>query len=132
MTRSELLDKAMNTTWKKIEGLEPGSKERKFMEETFCKLVELDIRGTEVEYNEYAQEQRIDADKEAKAAEIKLKMEQFKEDRKWRFVPSADAVLITTIFALMTLILYVIEGKGVIAPKSAKVLEKMLRFVRIG
>lgn len=132
MTRTELLDKAMNETWKKIEKLEPGSKERKFMEETFCKLVELDIRGTEVEYNEYAQEQRIDADKEAKAAEIRLKMKQFEEDHKWKFIPSADAVLITTVFALMTLILYVIEGKGIIAPKAAKVLEKMLRFVRIG
>lgn len=132
MNREELLDKAMNATWEEIEKLTPGSKERKFMEETFCKLVELEEIGRKNDYDSYYQNLKIETDERIKLEEIRMKMEQWKSDRKRSWLPSADAILITTIFSLMTLILYVIEGKGIIAPKAAKTLEKLLRFVRIG
>ena len=131
MERTELLKEAMNVTWEKIQKLEPGTKERKFMEETFCKMVELSINETKVEYDEYAREQEIDANKEAKAAELRLKIEQFKEEKRRSWIPSADAILLSAIFTLMTLILYVIEGKGVIAPKALRTLEKLTKFMRI-
>lgn len=131
METRDLVREAISVTWEKVQELEGGSKERKFMEETLCKLVELDNQRTKIEYDEYSQEQRIDADKEKAAADIRMRMEQFQAERKRSWIPSADAILITVIFSLMTLILYVIEGKGIIAPRAAKTLEKLIKFVRI-
>lgn len=129
--RQELLEEALEEAYEAVRKLTPGSDERKKAEDTFIKLYSLGNDEKRIEFEEYVQEMRIEADKEVKMKDIRVKISQIEEDKRRNRRPSTDTILICSVTVGLTLGIYMIEGRGVLTPKALKHVEKLARFLKV-
>lgn len=129
MERTELMQEAIEETRKAMKDHAINSDEYNKAAEIFEKLCKLAIDEKKIDYDEYFTEQKLEADKEIRLKEMKLKEEQIERDEKYRWLPSGDTIFICAVIGGLTFGTYMIEGKGVLTPKALTHVKTLFRFI---
>lgn len=129
MERTELMQEAIEEARNAMKDYAINSDEYNKAAEIFEKLCKLAIDEKKIDYDEYFTEQKLEADKEIRLKEMKLKEEQIEKDEKNRWLPSGDTIFICAVIGGLTFGTYMIEGKGVLTPKALTHVKTLFRFI---
>ena len=136
MERIDLMAKAIEDAYETMQKNPADSDKHKEAAETFKSLCRLAIEEKKNDYDEYMAEQKLDVEKavkmkeaETKLKEVLLKIEQFEYEKKYRWLPSGDALFIGGVIIVLTGGTYTLEALGVMTPKALAHVKTLFRFI---
>lgn len=136
MERIDLMHQAIENAYETMKKNPADSDKHKEAAETFKYLCKLAVEEKKNDYDEFFNEQKLEADTkirmkeiDVKLKELNLKEDQYNNEKKNRWLPKGDTIFICIAIGALTTGTYIVEGKGILTPKALTHVKTLFRFV---